>query len=303
MAALSHSTAKTLIANVLGESDSSFLSDIGTWLDQAQRDINRAHPWPSMLARGWVVTYEPYVTGTVAITTNTTGLVGTATVFPTDTVTALLRWAPSYSAPWHYVATRVGDTSLTLAEAYRGATLTTTATLLYKCDYSLPTDCEVVERVKFHDHNTAEVYDLDPIGPHYLERWSSLPETAGAPLAFTDAIPPLADGTKQIRVGPCAPDDTYRMEVIYRKTTTDGSASLPQELEDLWVCRAKAYAYERDHFQKYQAEMARYDAMLYDKWTKTRVVAEESFSYGQERVRRGERDDHLATLDFNDLEI
>lgn len=303
MAAKTWAQAKTLIANVLGESDTTFTDDIGTFLDQAQRDINRAHPWPSMLSRGWIVTYEPYTTGTVAITTNTTGLVGTGTVFPTDVVTALLRWAPSYSAPWHYVQTRVGDTSLTLAEAYRGATLTATASLFYKVDYSLPSDCEVVETVKLHDHNDGEVIELPPIGPYYMDRWSALPESAGRPVAFTDAIPPLSDGTKQIRVGPCAPDDTYRMEVIYRKTTTDGSASLPQDLEDLWICRAKAFAYERDHFQKYQAEMARYEEMLADKWAKTRVVAEEMLSYGSERLRCRRDDDYPFRLNYDSLEI
>ena len=33
-------------------SDVAFKDDIGVWLDQAQRDINRAHPWPSMTRRG-----------------------------------------------------------------------------------------------------------------------------------------------------------------------------------------------------------------------------------------------------------
>jgi hypothetical protein len=302
MAALTHAQARTLIANVIGESDSAFLSDLTVWLDQSQRDIVRAHPWPSMLARAWIVTYEPYTTGTVAITTNTTGLVGTGTVFPTDVVTALLRWAPSYSSPWHYAATRVGDTSVTLAEAYRGATLTATASLFYKVDYSLPSDCEVVERIQLHDHNDGEVFDLASVGPHYLDRWGSLPESADRPLAFTDAIPPLSDGTKQVRVGPCAPDDTYRLEVLYRKATTDGSASLPQDLEDLWICRAKAYAYERDHFAKYQAELARYEAMLEDKWRKTRVVAEDCFSYGQERLSGGD-DDYPVGFNLDSLVI
>jgi len=303
VAALTHAQAKTLITNVIGESDTTFAADVGTFLDQAQRDINRAHPWPSMLKRDWIVTVEPYVTGTVAITTNTTGLVGTGTVFPSAVVTGLYRWAPSYSATWHYVATRVGDTSLTLAEEYRGATLTATTTCIYKVDYSLPSDCEVVERINLHDHNDGEIIELAPIGDRYLERWSALPESADRPVAFTDAVPPLTDGTKQVRIGPNAPDDTYRLEVIYRKATTDGSASLPQDLEDLWICRAKAFAYERDHFQKYQAEMARYEAMLYDKWTKTRVVAEESFGYGQERLRGRGGDEYPFGLNFDSLEI
>lgn len=298
----SHAQAKTLISNVIGESDVAFLNDIGTWLDQAQRDIASAHPWPWLNARAWVVTVEPYATGTVAITTNTTTLAGTGTTFPTATVTSLYRWAPSYSAPWHYVKTRTSGTALVLAEAYRGATLTATATLLYKVDYSLPDDCEVVERVNLHDHNDGEVVELTPIGERYMNEWSALPESADRPSAYTADIPPLADGTKQIRIGPCAPDDTYRMEVIYRRSTVDGQASLPDDLEDLWICRAKAMAYERDHFQKYQAEMARYETMLFDKWTKTRVVAEESLSYGSERLR-GRGDEYPFSLDFDDLEI
>lgn len=303
MAAKTWAQAKTLIANVLGESDSTFTDDIGTFLDQSQRDINRAHPWPSMLKRDYIVTLAPYVTGTVAITTDTTALVGAGTVFPAAVVTSLYRWAPSYSSPWHYVQTRVGDTSLTLAEAYRGSTLTATTTLLYKVDYSLPSDCEVVERIIFHNHASRNTYDLSPIGPYYMERWSVYPESAGKPVAFTDAIPPLSDGTKQIRVGPYAPDDTYRMEVIYRKATTDGSASLPQDLEDLWICRAKAFAYERDHYDKYEREMARYEQMLYDKWTKARVVAEESLSYGSERLRGGRDDEYGFRLNLDSLEI
>src|SRR6187399_1222539 len=246
----SHAQARTLIANVLGESDAAFLDDIGTFLDQSQRDINSAYPWPAMLKRARITTVEPYTTGTVAITTNTADLVGTGTTFPTATVTDLYRWAPSYKAPWHYVKTRGSGTSLTLAEAYRGATLTATATLLYKVDYSLPEDCGAIEWVKLHDHNDGEIIDLTAIGPQYMEMWSGTPESADRPEAFTDAIPPLADGTKQIRLGPCAPDDTYSVEVLYRKATVNGYASLPEALEDLWICRAKAMAYERDNFQK-----------------------------------------------------
>lgn len=302
--AKTHEQAKTLIANVMGESDTAFLDDIGTWLDESQRDINRAHPWPLMQKRAWVVTYAPYVTGTVAITTDTTALAGTTTVFPTNVVTDLLRWAPSYSAPWHYVKTRTSGTALVLAEAYRGATLTATASLFYKVDYSLPTDCEVVDKIKFHDHaHGGEVFDMEAVGEEYLNRWSSLPESAGTPVAFTDAIPPLADGTKQFRVGPWAPDDTYRMEVIYRRATVDGYASLPAELEEAWLLKAKAYAYERDSFEKYVATLRLYEEAVERAWLRTRTVAESSFSYGQERVTNPRRDEYGFTLDYDDLEI
>jgi len=303
MAALTFAQAKTLISNVVGESDTAFTDDIGTWLNEAQRDINRAHPWPSMLKRDWVITVEPYTEGTVAIATNSTALLGSGTTFTPTMVSALYRWAPSYSDPWNYGQTWNSATSITLSEAYRGPTLTATPTLLYKVDYSLPSDCETVEKINLHDHNDGEIIELPPIGDRYMERWSALPEFADRPVAYTDAVPPLSDGTKQIRIGPAAPDDTYRLEVIYRKQTTDGSASLPQDLEDLWICRAKAYAYERDHFDKYLRTLALYESMLADKWNKTRIVAEEALSYGQERLRDANRDEFPVGFNFNSLEI
>lgn len=295
MAALTFAQAKTLIANVIGESDTTFTDDVGTFLNQAQRAITRARPWPELLKIGSVITAEPYTTGTVSITTNTTALTGITTVFPSDAASSLYRWAPSYSDPFHEVSVRGGDTSLTLATHYRGATLTSHTYVLYRVDYSLPTDCEVVDRIKLHDHNDGEIITLAPIGPYYLEKWSGLPESADRPVAFTDAIPPLSDGTKQIRVGPCAPDDTYRLEVFYRKSPTDGTASLPQYLEELWVQRATAQAFKRDHFSRYQAEMEAYKEMLKDLWSEM-PVTEQAMSYGQERLCR---DDDEYPIGFN----
>lgn len=302
MAALTFATAKTLIANVLGESDAAFLSDIGTFLDQAQRDINRAHPWPAMLRRGWVNTDAVYSAGTVSVTKATTGVTGVATVFPSTVASDSWRFAPSLSDPWNTVSVRGGDTSLTLAEAYRGTTLTAHTYVVYKVDYSLPTDVETVEKVYLHDHTTGDVVEIPRVGPEHLARFGALPESQGAPLAWTDELPPVS-GVKQIRVGPYAPDAIYRLEVLYRVQTTDGAASLPQELEDLWVLRAKALAYERDHFQKYQATMLLYREQLAREWEQTSLHADEAFSYGSERVDDLRRDEYQVRLDLNDLEI
>jgi hypothetical protein len=301
MSALTFAQAKTLIGNQIGETDTAFTDDVATWLNQSQRAITRARPWPELLKIGSVITAEPYSTGTVSVTTNDTAVTGAATVFPTDAATALYRWAPSYSQPYHTVSVRGGDTALTLATHYRGATLSASPYVLYRVDLSLPTDCEVIDQIKLHDHRSGEIITLTPVGPYYLERWSALPESAGRPVAYTDAIPPLTDGTKQIRVGPCAPDDTYRLEVFYRKSPTDGSASLPQYLEALWIQHATAQAYKRDSYQKYVAELNVYREMLTDLWSEL-PVPEGHLSYGQERVeRRG--DDYPLSFNLDSLEI
>lgn len=103
----------------------------------------REHPWPFCIAEDRVVTEEEYSDGTVAVTENGTGVVGTGTTWLTSWTTApSTRRIIIEGRPESYrVSAVTSGTGLTLRDAWVGETDSELTYRMYRDVYPLPTNC------------------------------------------------------------------------------------------------------------------------------------------------------------------
>lgn len=273
--------AKTIISDDLGESDADTLTFIGQMLDQAQKDVAKAHQWACLTGRKFVNTVNDYSTGTVTVTNASATVTGSGTVFPAAVATAAYRFALSATSQWYTVTTRGGDTSLTLAENYVGTTAAGSAYVLYKSVYVLASDVGRVKEMWLHNGTEQIPLAYQP-GEAWATDFNHFPTGLGRPtnwaLSERDS-----SGNVQVLLGPYAPDAEYRIEYTYRKRITEGSFVLDDDLTDLIIQRAMALVYKRDHYPRFQAEQSEYLRMLKREIASSSDVGPDVFVVGQGR--------------------
>src|SRR5690349_1387866 len=210
--ATTFSAAKTILLNNLGEDDSATDTFAGQCLDQAQRDVARAHPWPELYTRAFVNTVDDYSTGTISITGGggSAAVTGSGTVFPSAVASSSYRFALSAGSEWYTVSVRGGDTSLTLAQNYVGATVSGSAYVLYKSIYTLASDVDRVESLWLHNGTSFAELEYVP-SEAWLRDFGHFPTGLGVPTRYT-TVERDSSGYVQIMVGPQAPNAIYRIE-------------------------------------------------------------------------------------------
>jgi hypothetical protein len=254
------STAKTILMNNLGKDDPATAIFVGQCLNQAQRAVARAHKWEELSSKeAFFNTAAEYHTGTVAVTLDSKTVTGTTTVFPTLVAEGRYRFALSTGAQFYGVASRGGDTSLTLAQPYVGATASGLSYSLYDVLYPLAADVGRVESMQLHDGTrVVEMFEMPSEG------WAtdfSFPAGPGVPNRYVMSGR-SADDEPQVLLGPSAPDAVYRVRYTYKKRVKDGEFALSDPLVDLVIQLGQALSYRRDHYKRYVAEMQMFRTAL-----------------------------------------
>ena len=107
------------------------------WINNAFRRVAERRAWTWLQKRGQFLTATVYDTGTVAVTHNSTAVVGTGTTFTAAMAGRQFKIAGS---PIYTIATFTNGTNLVLDDEYGGDTDATAEYQIYKCYMDMPTD-------------------------------------------------------------------------------------------------------------------------------------------------------------------
>jgi hypothetical protein len=279
--ALSYANARTILQSRIADSSNSTAVDQA--IDQAQREVARSRRWPELIGRKFFNTVAAYETGTVAVTNASTTVTLTGGTWPSDVASGLYRFALSTSGPWYGVATRSSDTVILLAQAYIGASDTSTDYIAYKSHYSLDSSVDRVEEMWLHETGGA-VPLVNAATDEQVTEFLHHPSGPGVPTHFYNMERDASDN-RQVLLGPETPDAVYRVEYVYKRKTTDGSLSLDESRWPVVLARASAILYEPDYYDRSLREMERYRQLLDEEWARETEGSVQHVRVGDTRVR------------------
>lgn len=280
--------AITIIQAAIG--DSSNPTFVRQCLNQAQREVARAHRWPELMSRGFFNTVAAFDDGTAAVTENDATVTITGGTLPADVATGFYRFALSSSSPWYGVRTRTDATNFELEEVYAQDTDAETDYILYKSHYSLPPTVDRVEEMWLHDGGTA-VPLVNAATDQHLTSFQHYPSGPGVPCAYMN-MERDAEGNRQVLLGPDTPDDVYRVEYVARRKVVDNTfaGNLDDSRWPVIVSRAKSLAYEPEFFDRSVVELKRYESLLAAEWANENESETQHVRVGQTRIDYPNRD-------------
>lgn len=282
--ALTFAQARTRLQAHIADSSNS--TSVDQALNQAQREVARAHRWPEMMKRGYISTVAAYSTGTMAVTNGGTTWTLTGGTFPTDVATGLYRISLGVSKPWHTVITRSSGTEvLTTGMAFLGTTVTASGYIVYKSHYSLASDVDRVEELWLHDNGGGAVPLENAATDEKVTDFTHFPAGTGVPTHYY-MMERDSSGYRQILLGPDTPDGTYRIEYVYRKQTTDDTftGNLQESRWPVIVARASAILYEPEFYERHVAAQREYERLLDIEWNNENESETEFVRVGQTRI-------------------
>lgn len=137
--------AHTGIASTDTDSNGTLMSaNVLRWLNYVQQDIQARWPWPWASGREAIATIADYSTGTVSVSNGSTAVTGVSTVFTTTHGDGTYFIQFSGTSDFYNVASRAGNTSITLANAFQGTALSGATFILRKFFYSLSSTADEV---------------------------------------------------------------------------------------------------------------------------------------------------------------
>ncbi len=290
--ALSFSQARTILQARIA--DSSNDTEVDQALNQAQREVARAHRWPELMTTAFFSTSAAYETGTVAVTNDSTTVTLTSGTWPTDVASGRYRFALSVSDPWYEVATRSSGTVILLKDNYVGDTASGKSYIAYKSHYSLATAADRVEALWVHDDGGAQ-----PLGfaasDEQVSDFLHFPSGPGTPTHYYNMARASPDD-RQVLLGPSTPDKVFRVEYVYRRKTVDGLLSLDESRWPVVLSRASAILYEVRDYERSLLEMTRYRALLADEWSHESESEVQHVRVGQTRISHPAAGSYLDNL-------
>lgn len=251
----------SLMADEVGDGGNDTNNTI--YLNMALRDVWRYGEWTERKAApAFVNTVAPISTGTVDVTN------GDATVTEdagtpdfTSPDVAGRKFALGYAKTPYVIDSTTDADNFELAQTYAGDTATAQTYVIYDDIVKLASDVDVLHSVWCHDSDRA--YELRIVTEKQATHHGRYPRQSERPW-FAALVENASDGARQIRIGPFAPDEVYRIEYRYLKTATDLSSGsdvtgLRAELDDAVLSLALSHAYRRDHYKRsvQQAAIAR----------------------------------------------
>lgn len=251
---------------------------------EARKRINEAyiancemHPWQHLLKRFTLQTEAEYDTGTIALTTSTTGpvtLTGGAWVVAWGTAPSHRRMEIEGRDETYDVTIFPSTTTATLADTYIGDTLTAGTYNLFRDTYPLPTDCGYAKLAALFDpsQRSGDYGRLLFLNPHqFIRERQANPRLTGVPECFTfvqmtSETPPRP----QLQLYP-APDEVraYHGWYFRRPSIMQSDAEYPDwpaEFDDMHWIKAAIDYYSQPlrysqrfiaHFKQIYAEMFR----------------------------------------------
>lgn len=169
----------------------------------AFQKVVREHPWPFCIAEDRIVTEAEYATGTVAVTADSTSVVGTGTTW-------VVGWATAPSnrriiiegrSESYRVSVIGGAAALTLRDAWKGDTDSGLEYRMYRDTYALPANCgyggeyilvdpENLHAIKLKNYGTLQDRAMVNYGNTDLVQWATRVDLTATGLAQVLFEPP-----------------------------------------------------------------------------------------------------------------
>jgi hypothetical protein len=290
-----------MMADEVGDSGND--ENNGNYLNFAASFVWNYAEWKERRARAYVNTVLPVTTGTVDVVKDSTALIeGSGTDDWTSPSVLGYKFALNYTSTPYTIATVTDADTLVLDRAYTGASSAGTTFVMYDDVVSLASDVDTLTRVWLHDNDRA--YDLPVVTEKNVEHFGHFPRQAARPWQCSLIEDGLAT-TRQLRVGPFAPDKVYQIEYTYLKAYSEMSSNadttgLPATLDDAILEMALSMAYRRDHFARSTSMRQHAREMIREEWRR--------YSPASPKVtylipRSDIRPAHNYPADLNDLEI
>lgn len=150
---MSNLTFSDLVSEVfahtgLDSTDTTSQTLVYRWINFVQQDLFSRWPWPWAYGREAIATIPDYSTSTVSVSNGSTTVTGASTVFTTThgDGTYFIQFAGTND--FYNVASRTSNTSITLANAFQGTTLSGATFILRKFFYSLSSTTDEVLDVR-----------------------------------------------------------------------------------------------------------------------------------------------------------
>ena len=204
----------------LDSSDTSNQTRVTSWLNMAQQDICARWPWTFMEGRETVVTVTDYSTGTVSITSGSSTVNGTLTVFTTTMANGQYYIQFDGSNDWYKISARTSNTQITIDTAYAGTTnLTNSTYIVRKMFYSLSSSADRIIDVR----NWATPLKLVEVDARTLDDIQPNPQSTNTSYGY---LTWGYDATGNIQVSPYPfPSDARLLELRTQKRPVDMSAA------------------------------------------------------------------------------
>jgi hypothetical protein len=222
----------------LDSSDSTNQTNVSRWLNYVQQDICSRWPWPFMESRESIVTVPDYTTGTVSVTSGSTTVNGTLTVFTTTMAAGQYYIQFDGSNDWYKIATRVSDLQITIENGYAGTSdLTDSTFIVRKFFYSLSSACDRI--VDIRNWNTP--LKLTNVDPRTLDDLRPNPQSTNSSYGY---LCWGYDSSGNVQVSPYPfPSDARLLELRTIKRPTDDAISIPNKYAHLIAFGAISIAF------------------------------------------------------------
>jgi hypothetical protein len=226
----------------LDSTDATNTANATRWCNYVQQDICARWPWPFMQSREAIVTVKDYSTGTVSVTSGSTTVNGTLTVFTTTMAAGQYYIQFQGSNDWYKIATRVSDVQITIEQAYAGtANLTNGTFIVRKFFYSLSSSCDRIVDIR----NWATPLKMFEVDPRTLDDLRPLVQSTNSSYGY---LCWGVDTAGNIQVSPYPfPSDARVLELRTMTRPTDGSVSIPNKYAHViaWGAVAVGFAFMR----------------------------------------------------------
>jgi hypothetical protein len=226
----------------LDSTDSTNQTNVSRWLNYVQQDICSRWPWTFMESRESIVTVPDYTTGTVSVTSGSTTVNGTLTVFTTTMAAGQYYIQFDGSNDWYKIATRVSDLQITIENGYAGTSdLTDSTFIVRKFFYSLSSACDRI--IDIRNWNTP--LKLTNVDPRTLDDLRPNPQSTNSSYGY---LCWGYDSSGNVQVSPYPfPSDARILELRTIKRPTDDAISVPNKYAHLiaWGALAISFAFLR----------------------------------------------------------
>lgn len=178
-------------------------------------DVAVHKKWQWLMAEDAVSIIGVYTTGTVTVTQGSASVTGVSTTWTDDSIDTTYKFKVDGYDEIYDISTVGSNTSITLADTYKGDDATSVAYRIWKDVYELPNTVREVDQV-WVDHRS---FPARAVGMKKMRELKNLwPTDTDKVLAFT-LIQDSSDGDRQLQIFP-VPDEDYTLHYTYAKRIT-----------------------------------------------------------------------------------
>jgi hypothetical protein len=209
---LTYAELKQYVRDVAGHGSDTFTDrQIARAIIGGLEKCSTEREWSWLKTKTKLATTVPYATGTVSVSIGGTSVTGSGTVFPSDVVGAVIRFAGERAL--YEISVRTSDTALTIVDAYRNSTAAALSGATYSIGYpyiNLPANFRSILALVDLERNDP----LMDLKQYQAEVYHANRADTSRPYAFAIRAK-RNDSLKQLYLYPVPSTSIERYELVY----------------------------------------------------------------------------------------